>query len=166
MTASVMRLAVLLIAPGVCAATHYLIANKMTHSATHFIPAPEQSAQSSQVVANKVDISMEEFQRVVAGRQAVIIDAREPNEFEAGHIPGARNFYVNAVEADVTIVTSQIDPLADIVVYCGGKECEDSSRLFDILKQLLGYANVRLFRGGMADWEAAKLPIERGKGPS
>jgi len=164
--ASLLRLAALLLAPAVCASAHYLIANKLTRRATHFVPTPEYSAQSSRAVADKADISMDEFQRVVVARQSVIIDAREPREFEAGHIPGARNFHVNAVEADATIVTSQIDPLADIVIYCGGKECEDSSRLFDILKQLLGYPNVRLFKGGMADWEAAKLPIEKGKGPS
>jgi rhodanese-related sulfurtransferase len=107
---------------------------------------------------------MEEFQRVVVGKQAIIIDAREPSEYAEGHVPGARNFYVNAVENDVSIITSQIDPMADIVVYCEGNTCEDSSRLFDILTHLLGFKNVRLFRGGITGWEAAKLPIEKSRG--
>jgi rhodanese-related sulfurtransferase len=164
--ASAARLAVLIVTPAICAFAHYLIANRSAHVATHFVPAATQSAQASPTVADKATIALEDFERIVAGRSATIIDAREPNEFATGHVPGARNFYVNAVEADVSILTSQIDPMTEVVLYCEGSTCEDSSRLFDIMTQLLGYANVRLFRGGMIAWEAARLPLEKGRSQS
>lgn len=161
MRASVLRIVVLMGTPACCAAVHYLLAGGSGTRATHFVPAAERSAQTSPEVAERAGISLEEFQRVVVGRQAVIIDARDPDAYAEGHIPGARNFPVRAVENDVTLITSQIDPTADIVVYCEGQTCEDSSRLFDLLTQLLHFENVKLFRGGLAAWQAARLPIER-----
>lgn len=165
MTVSAARLCVLLLLPAICAITHYTIATRNGNRATHFVAPTSQSAVANPDVAKRADISLAEFERLVAAEAAVVIDARDPDEYVEGHIPGARNFHVEAVEADVTLVTSRIDISADIVLYCAGSKCEDSVRLYDILTELLEYPSVRLFQGGIEAWEAAKLPMNKGRSP-
>ncbi len=162
---SFVRLGILLVVPAACAAAHYALANRSTRTATHFVPPATQSAVSNDAVADRASISLDDFQRVVVEQRTVIIDARHPDEYREAHIPGARNFHVEAVEKDVTILTSQIDTMTDIVVYCGSKDCSDSSRLFDIMTRLLGYMNVRLFRGSFQTWQEAGLPVRTGATP-
>ena len=166
MIPSAVRMGVLLSVPAVCAVIHYVVATRLPHRATHFVVPATQSAVANPDLANKASISMDDLQRLVAGglQEVILIDARHPALFAEGHVPGAKNFHVDAVENDVSIIVNQIDQMTDVVLYCATKACHDSARLFDILTQLLEYPNVRLFRGGIDAWTAAKLPIE--KGPS
>jgi rhodanese-related sulfurtransferase len=151
--------------PAACGTAYYLIATQTDNRATHFVAPTTQSAVTNPQIADAASISLEEFERLVAAQAAIVIDARHPDEYAEGHVFGARNFHVEAVEADVSIITLQIDLMADIVLYCAGSTCEDSGRLYDILTKLLEYPNVRLFRGGMEAWQKAGLPIEKGRSP-
>ena len=45
-------------------------------------------------------------------------------------------------------------PDTAVIVYCGGAECDDSGRLYDLLIEM-GYGQVRIFEGGMAQWRQA-----------
>ncbi|HEU4613896.1 MAG TPA: rhodanese-like domain-containing protein, partial [Kofleriaceae bacterium] len=47
-----------------------------------------------------------------------------------------------------------------IVVYCASATCKNSHEAALALSEL-GYANVRVYAEGKADWEAAGLPLER-----
>jgi len=47
-----------------------------------------------------------------------------------------------------------------IIVYCSGTRCPDSQIVAAEL-QKLGYPHVRIFRGGINDWEGANLPEEK-----
>ena len=161
----ILRTAVLVLLPAACACGHYLIATWSGKRATHFIVPSSQSAVVNPSVAKRAGVSFETFQRLVVGREVIIIDARHPDEYAEGHVPGAKNFHVEAVEDDVTLLTSKIDQMADIVLYCATSECEDSGRLFDIMTQLLDYPNVRLFGGGLVTWKRARLPLEKGPSP-
>jgi len=46
-----------------------------------------------------------------------------------------------------------------IIVYCGGEECDASTKLAEQLRQS-GYANVRVFFGGWNEWVRAGYPVE------
>lgn len=76
----------------------------------------------------------------------IILDVRRPDEFTAGHIPGAINV------PNETIGTSEITELPDkdqlILVYCrsGRRSKEASAKLVK-----LGYINIVEF-GGIHDW--------------
>ncbi|MBN1344541.1 MAG: rhodanese-like domain-containing protein [Phycisphaerae bacterium] len=159
------RMAVLLLIPAVCGGVHYAMASRSEKSATHFVAPSTQSAVVSEEVAERAGITVEQLGQLLAAGLTVLIDARPADQYVEGHIAGARSFPVEAVEGDVSLITSQIDQMADVVVYCEGKECEDSARLYDILTQLLGYPNVRLLRGGMEAWRAAGLPLRKGASP-
>ncbi len=77
----------------------------------------------------------------------IILDVRRPDEFAAGHIPGAINV------ANETIGTTEIPELPDkdqlIMVYCrsGRRSKEASEKLVK-----LGYTNIVEF-GGILDWK-------------
>ena len=76
----------------------------------------------------------------------IILDVRRPNEFAAGHIPGAINI------ANESIGTAEIPELPDkdqlIMVYCrSGRRSKEAAE--KMVK--LGYTNIVEF-GGILDW--------------
>ena len=93
-------------------------------------------------------ISMDEAVRMMESESGyIILDVRRPDEFAAGHIPGAINV------ANETIGTAEIPELPDknqlICVYCrsGRRSKEASEKLVK-----LGYTNIVEF-GGILDWK-------------
>ena len=86
----------------------------------------------------------------------VFVDVREPDEFKAGHILGAKNIPRGTIE---WMVPKQIsdDKNASIVVYC-----EHGSRgaLATYTLVRMGYINVKNLEGGRADWVKAGCPVE------
>ena len=93
-------------------------------------------------------ISMDEAATMMAQEtNYIILDVRRPDEFDAGHIPGAINV------ANETIGTAEIPELPDkdqlIMVYCrsGRRSKEAAEKLVK-----LGYTNVVEF-GGILDWK-------------
>ena len=81
----------------------------------------------------------------------IILDVRRPDEFAAGHIPGAINV------ANESIGTDEIPELPDknqlIMVYCrsGRRSKEASEKLVK-----LGYTNIVEF-GGILDWKGETI---------
>ena len=93
-------------------------------------------------------ISMDEAVTMMAQETGyIILDVRRPDEFAAGHIPGAINV------PNETIGTAEISELPDknqlILVYCrsGRRSKEASEKLVK-----LGYTNIVEF-GGILDWK-------------
>jgi rhodanese-related sulfurtransferase len=91
-----------------------------------------------------------------------LLDARTAAEFAEGHIPGAILFDYYELGWYVENVLPSIPADQEIVVYCAGPECEDSELLAREL-YLLGYTHVSVFKGGIAEWEGQRLPIESGQ---
>ena len=93
-------------------------------------------------------ISQDEAMQLMESEENyVILDVRRPDEFAAGHIPGAINI------PNETIGEEKIPELPDknqlILVYCrsGNRSVQASGKLVN-----LGYANVVEF-GGINTWE-------------
>lgn len=84
-----------------------------------------------------------------------LVDVREPDEFAAGHIPGAISLPRGLVEKGIEAVVGRDQPF---VVCCqSGKR---SSLVADTL-QAMGFAKVRSLAGGVEAWFAAGLPNAR-----
>jgi len=85
----------------------------------------------------------------------VFVDVREPDEFKAGHIPGAKSIPRGTVEW--MIPKNIADKNASIVIYC-----EHGSRgalaTYTILQ--MGYKNVKNLEGGRAAWLKGGFPVE------
>jgi rhodanese-related sulfurtransferase len=104
------------------------------------------------------EVSTEELRRILADGTATLVDTRSREEFEAGHIPGARMLdapagdHVNAVERMV-----RGDKSAALVLYCNGPYCQASRRLAEQLVGA-GFTNVRRYQLGMPIWRALGGP--------
>ena len=90
---------------------------------------------------------MEEAKEMMDTQEVVILDVREQDEFDAGHIPGAVLLPVGTITEDTAAAV--IDDLDTVVlVYCrsGNRSKTASQALAD-----LGYTNVYEF-GGINSW--------------
>lgn len=95
---------------------------------------------------------------------AVLLDVREPAEFETGHIASAVNIPRGVLEFQVDAhpaVANVSDPALShkeqpIVVYCrtGGR-----SALAALNLQRMGFTDVRSIAGGITEWANAGLPV-------
>jgi rhodanese-related sulfurtransferase len=73
--------------------------------------------------------------------------------FRALHIPGSIHFH----SVEDALAALGVDD--EIVVYCSNVDCVASQFAYRGLVDH-GYTNVRRYSGGLADWEAAGLPLD------
>jgi rhodanese-related sulfurtransferase len=104
--------------------------------------------------------TLDEIREAVEKGNAVIIDARSPRAYAAGHIPGAlslpgREYYSRGEE-----VLEGVAKDARIITYCAGGTCQTSIQLAEKLRKQGGYTNVKAFYGGWREWRKARLVIE------
>ena len=101
------------------------------------------------------EISPQELQKLLGAVQ--IVDVREPEEYDAGHLPGAVNIPRGLLEFRVDAHPILCDRGCTIVMQCqsGGR-----SALAAVTMQELGYKNVVNLAGGFAAWKTAGMPVE------
>jgi rhodanese-related sulfurtransferase len=123
-------------------------------------PAPMNPKVKVMVDAAKASIKMvdaEALKKAIDTKEkAIMLDVRDPNEFAAGHLPGAKNISRGTLEFRVF---GQItDQNAKIYVYCatGGRCALATKTLND-----LGYTNAVSVDMQYADWVKAGNPVER-----
>ena len=85
---------------------------------------------------------------------AALIDVRERDEWESGHVTGALFYPVTRISSDPDV---DVAPDTPIVTYC--KAGARAERAAEVLRAA-GYTDVRAMRGGFADWHAAGYPTE------
>jgi thiosulfate/3-mercaptopyruvate sulfurtransferase len=155
------------------------------HTTTQEYPALSPKKFFAKVIQEEVLADKKWVRGHLSTKEVVIVDARplkrysgeEGEEIRKGHIPGARNlFWQNTLEGngirtwkkreDLEKVLGPLGIVKDkvIVVYCTtGKE---SSHLYFTLRYVMGFPDVRLYRGGWVEWSADKsLPIKTGPEP-
>ena len=121
----------------------------------------------------------------LTAKNVVILDARPPKQYSGeegdeirkGHISGARNvFWETTLEGDEVRIWKRKEDLEklfsesgvtknkEMIVYSGtGRE---ASHLYFTLKYVMGFPNVRLYRGSWVEWSADKnLPVRTGMDP-
>jgi rhodanese-related sulfurtransferase len=106
-------------------------------------------------------LPLERAKEIWSSGVAVFLDAREPADYEAGHIANALNLPALSFERHFGEIAPMLTPASQVVVYCDGKECELSHRLADSLHQL-GYTNTHILFNGWTTWRQAGLPTEQG----
>jgi thiosulfate/3-mercaptopyruvate sulfurtransferase len=103
-----------------------------------------------------------------------LLDARAPQQYQAGHIPTAQNLFLRDLlrsEGGYSVWRSPdeirdkvrqlgIDPARPLVVYCNsGRE---ASQLWFTLRALLGI-EAQVYDGSWVEWSALELPSEKGQ---
>jgi phage shock protein E len=86
---------------------------------------------------------------------AVIIDVRDKDEWDEGHIPGAIHMSRGTIELDIE--EKAPDTNAMIICHCGGG---GRGALATKSLQKMGYKNVHNMAGGFKAWKAAGFPTK------
>lgn len=85
-----------------------------------------------------------------------VLDVRPPEEFAAGHLPGAVNIPIHELEKRLR----ELPKRKEVVAYCRGPYCLMSYDAVSLLRKK--GLKARRLEAGLPEWRLARLPIERG----
>jgi phage shock protein E len=105
---------------------------------------------------NIQEISPQEAAAALERGDTLLIDVRDPDEWQEGHIPGAKNFSRGTVELEIEEAAPDLS--TRIITHCGGG---GRSALTAESLQRMGYTNVKSMAGGFKAWKAAGLPTTK-----
>ncbi|MBV9281877.1 MAG: sulfurtransferase [Chloroflexi bacterium] len=155
---------------------------------------PSHSAASYRAGDANVDLRAfrDDVARALGEQNGALVDVRSPGEYSGqllapenlpqegaqrgGHIPGAQNIpWATAVAEDGTFKSIEqlreiyggkgVGPDKDVIAYC--RIGERSAHTWFVLRELLGYRNVRNYDGSWTEWGSlVGAPIETGSGSS
>lgn len=109
----------------------------------------------------KRGISLRQLRHLIQTKSAVVIDARNSEAYEKGHVPSAINVpFLNMFDYIAALSSMPADTL--IIVYCEGINCELSSNLAASLKSM-SFTRIFIYQDGIEGWQNANLPEEFGK---
>ncbi len=104
--------------------------------------------------ASSVDVT--EAQRRLASREALLIDVREPDEWQEGHVAGARHIPLGDLPARLAEVPRD----RPVLLLC--RSGNRSGRATALLREQ-GYDQATNVAGGITAWQRAGLLVTRGK---
>jgi rhodanese-related sulfurtransferase len=99
-------------------------------------------------------VSTSEATHLINREDALVLDVRDPGEYGAGHILGAKNVPLSRL-GDGDIAKRKERP---VIVYCDGSE--RSSKAVSALRKQ-GFTRVVNLSGGLKAWQQAGLPVEK-----
>lgn len=106
-------------------------------------------------------VTRAELLRLLRRRLVTVIDVRPPDEYAAGHLPGA----IPVAPAELAAWAAAMgDAGGEIVAYCRGPYCVLA---FDAVAQLRQHGlRARRLVDGFPEWQSAGLPVEVGTSPA
>jgi rhodanese-related sulfurtransferase/biotin operon repressor len=84
-----------------------------------------------------------------------VLDVRPPEEFAAGHVPGAINIPIRELEKRL----KDLPKRKEVIAYCRGPYCLMSYDAVVVLRKK--GLKARRLEAGMPEWRAAGLPVEQ-----
>jgi rhodanese-related sulfurtransferase len=118
-------------------------------------PAPQMMIQEGTRMQAIRTLDRADVKQGLANGSILLIDVREPHEYEAGHIPGAHSLPLSRFDA------AQIPavPGKEVVFVCrSGRRTLEAIRL----AQEAGKPYTTHYGGSMLDWQQAGEPVEKG----
>jgi rhodanese-related sulfurtransferase len=101
-------------------------------------------------------VSIQEATLMINRQDALVLDVREPAEFEKGHVIGARNVPLSQLEGRARELEKH--KAKPVIVVCGSGN-RSRSALGSLRR--LGFQQVFELAGGVAAWQQAGLPLEK-----
>jgi rhodanese-related sulfurtransferase len=103
------------------------------------------------------EIGALEATQLINRRDALMLDLREPKDYEGGRVPNA----VHLPQSQLASRGHELSKLTGrpVIAYC---ERGQRSRAAGALLSKLGFAEVYTLRGGLRAWSDAGLPVEKG----
>lgn len=105
-------------------------------------------------------VDREELLSKVREGAVTVLDVRPPEEYAAGHLPGALSVPLRELERRL----AELPHDREIVAYCRGPYCVLAVEAVEILRAR-GFTAFRL-EDGVADWHARGFPVEAGAAES
>ena len=100
-------------------------------------------------------VNAQQATNMINREDALLVDVRDPGEFGAGHILGARNMPVGRIQSAASELKRKDRPL---IVYCqSGERAPKAAAAL----RAQGFARVVNLSGGIAAWQQAGLPVEK-----
>lgn len=93
------------------------------------------------------------LKKIRAG-EAVLLDVRPTEEYNAGHLPMARSVPLSEIKQGLKAISAEIE----VVAYCRGPFCRWSDEAIELLRAK-GF-NATKLSYGVAEWQAAGLATE------
>lgn len=119
-------------------------------------PDLQQRAEAARLHIQEVDSA--DVRRLVDDG-AILIDVREVEEFETGHLPGARNVSASILSQQAPLILRDLSH--PVVLICAGGN-RSAIAAFEL--QDLGYNGVVSLKGGLREWpEALVRPVASGR---
>jgi rhodanese-related sulfurtransferase len=97
-------------------------------------------------------VSTEGMARLLDTPGVAIVDARLPDDFQAGHLKGAISIPVGSSPSKCELAMAAVPKEHRIVVYSHSNGCPFGDKVAKVLISL-GYHDVLLYRGGWVEWE-------------
>ena len=121
------------------------------------VPKAKETVRGFQMVTT------DEVKFYITEKGANLLDARSPEEFSLGHIPGALSLPDEDFEASFTKVQDALRKAPYLIIYCSGGSCATSEHLADKLTvRGISGERILIYGDGFPGWMRAKNPIESG----
>ncbi len=125
-------------------------------------------ASSAWAQTSIVDV---EYVKAAVARGVLLWDARDADDYAAGHIPGAVNIgdptlslrdkntedYLPIAQIEKALGAAGIDPAREIIVY--GDRGLPSAYFAQVTLRFFGAANAKVFHDGIEGWRSAGQPV-------
>ncbi|MCJ7750446.1 MAG: rhodanese-like domain-containing protein [Armatimonadetes bacterium] len=95
---------------------------------------------------------------------ALFLDARSPEDYAEGHVPGALSLPAYEFDAQFPEIADRVEEAQSIIVYCDGVECSDSIHVAERLVEY-GFPDVSVFESGWRAWAESGAPVSEGVEP-
>ncbi|TYQ24560.1 rhodanese-like domain-containing protein [Pseudanabaena sp. UWO311] len=92
--------------------------------------------------------NVEELKSLMTDRQALLVDVREPSEYQSGHIPSAINIPLRTISRNLSKIPSD----RPVILYCSTGY---RSSMGVMTLHLLNYDNVQGFPPSLVGWQKA-----------
>jgi len=118
------------------------------------------------IIANEVSratrgfkgVSPAQLTNLINQHNALVVDVSPYNDFEKGHVPGAKHVAMSQFDPESKLLAKVKDLHVAIVCRSGITSTQAAKRLVKA-----GFKNVYSLEGGTAAWQQADLPLARGK---
>ncbi len=125
----------------------------------------QEKVLNEQLTSGLPTVSLKQAKEAHQSGEALFVDARDPDFYELGHIPGAMNLPANDFDVVFPKLRERLQEAASVIIYCDGASCDMSVELTENLL-MEGLNHVAIFTGGIQQWEATGQPVEEGPLPS
>lgn len=92
----------------------------------------------------------------------VIIDVRQSDFFDYGHIQGSINIPLEAIADSSIVLINNLKKKSAVILYCNGISC---GRGYEAVLALMkrGVTNAKIYPGGWPEWKSCGLPVSVSK---